>query len=233
MAPEVTLKREYNGFQEDLFSAAVILFLMLTQHPPFMKADPRDEYYKHISEGRWDEFWDKHVDKNLSEDFMNLFSNMTAFQPTDRLTIDEIKAHSWYKGPVCSAEEIIRNFNERRTALMEIKSEKKSIIGKKITFNALNVKSIEDASPVKAPQKRGRYMKQRREKKFTKYVCISDGDELINTVIDFAHIQNFEYSKSDDYYRVELYTHHNLLKVHIQVNVLSKPDNGLRCLEFA
>lgn len=76
-------------------------------------------------------------------------------------------------------------------------------------------------------------MKQKKEKKYTKYVRISDGEELINTVIEFANIQNFEYIKSSDYYRVELYTHQNLIKVHIQVNVLSKPDNGLRCLEFS
>lgn len=110
---------------------------MLTQHPPFMKAEPRDEHYKSISEGKWDEFWEMHSDKNLSEDFINLFSNMTAFQPSDRFTIEEIKNHPWYKGPTASTDEIFRNFSERRTTLMEIKSEKKSIIGKSFILNTL------------------------------------------------------------------------------------------------
>ena len=76
-------------------------------------------------------------------------------------------------------------------------------------------------------------MKQKKEKKYTKYIKICDGEELVNTVIDFALLQKFEYVKSADYFRVELFAYHNLQKVHLQVNVLSKPDNGLRCLEFS
>jgi len=40
MAPEIFAKIPYNGAQVDLFSAAVILFIMLAGHPPFNKADP-------------------------------------------------------------------------------------------------------------------------------------------------------------------------------------------------
>ena len=97
MAPEVLLNKEYKGAQEDLFSAAVILFIMLTQHPPFKKADPNDEHYKNIMKGEWDEFWERHSDKNLSEEFMHLFTRLACFNPSERLTIEEIKNHEWFK----------------------------------------------------------------------------------------------------------------------------------------
>jgi serine/threonine protein kinase len=39
MAPEIIFKRPYNGVMVDLFSSAVILFIMVAGHPPFNRAD--------------------------------------------------------------------------------------------------------------------------------------------------------------------------------------------------
>lgn len=40
MAPEIFLKVPYNGAQVDLFASAIILFIMISGHPPFNRADP-------------------------------------------------------------------------------------------------------------------------------------------------------------------------------------------------
>jgi len=38
MAPEIHLKQPYNGKSIDLFASAIILFIMVAQHPPFTTA---------------------------------------------------------------------------------------------------------------------------------------------------------------------------------------------------
>jgi len=38
MAPEIHLKQAYSGKSVDLFAAAIILFIMVAQHPPFTTA---------------------------------------------------------------------------------------------------------------------------------------------------------------------------------------------------
>jgi serine/threonine protein kinase len=45
MAPEIHLGKAYQGPVVDLFAAAIILFIMLTQRPPFQSADPKDPHY--------------------------------------------------------------------------------------------------------------------------------------------------------------------------------------------
>jgi len=40
MAPEIHLEAPYQGKQVDLFAAAMILFIMVAQHPPFTRPRP-------------------------------------------------------------------------------------------------------------------------------------------------------------------------------------------------
>lgn len=40
MAPEIQLGKEYEGARVDLFASAIILFVILTQRPPFTSANP-------------------------------------------------------------------------------------------------------------------------------------------------------------------------------------------------
>lgn len=61
MAPEIIYRQAYNGPAVDLFAAAVILFIMVARHPPFNKADPReDNFYKNLCVNRPDLFWKTH-----------------------------------------------------------------------------------------------------------------------------------------------------------------------------
>lgn len=40
MAPELNLKKPYQGRSVDFFAAGIILFIMVTGHPPFSMATP-------------------------------------------------------------------------------------------------------------------------------------------------------------------------------------------------
>jgi len=60
MAPEIHLKKPYKGDLTDLFASAIILFTMVSQHPPFNAAKPSDPYYKCIGAGKVSTFWNAH-----------------------------------------------------------------------------------------------------------------------------------------------------------------------------
>ena len=46
MAPEIFLANDYSSKDVDLFSSAIILFIMVAGHPPFKYALPQDPHYK-------------------------------------------------------------------------------------------------------------------------------------------------------------------------------------------
>lgn len=72
MAPEIHLDAPYQGKQADLFSAGMILFIMVAQHPPFAAAQTHDPYYKCIAGNRADIFWRTHCkNKPNGEDYFS------------------------------------------------------------------------------------------------------------------------------------------------------------------
>lgn len=78
MAPEIHQKLAYNGKSVDLFAAAIILFTMVAQHPPFSCAKPDDPFYRCLAANRADIFWKTHTKNKpegssfFSEEFMDL-----------------------------------------------------------------------------------------------------------------------------------------------------------------
>mmetsp|Transcript_2078 Transcript_2078/g.2630 ORF Transcript_2078/g.2630 Transcript_2078/m.2630 type:complete len:216 (-) Transcript_2078:143-790(-) len=215
MAPEVLANEEYKATDEDLFSAAVILFILLTQHPPFIRADPNDKYYKKIFRGEWDKFWSIHEDENLSASFIDLFTRMVSFKPSERLSLEEVKRHKWYRGPVATKADLVKTFNERKTILT------------KLNLSKENNTELPDSSK-RIPKKSMSSKSMKKTKKHTRFVEVSDGDELLDIVIKFAQEQNISFNKSKDFYRVELTFDDKSFDTKVQVNVLKNPDQEMR-----
>ena len=57
MAPEIHLGKPYSGPSVDLFASAIILFVVLTQRPPFSSANPQDPHYRLLAANRAEIFW--------------------------------------------------------------------------------------------------------------------------------------------------------------------------------
>jgi BR serine/threonine kinase len=82
MAPEIHAKRPYSGASVDIFAAAIILFIMFTQHPPFTRAEPTDPFYRLLCANRADLFWKAHSKNKVGgldyfpESFRNLITAM-------------------------------------------------------------------------------------------------------------------------------------------------------------
>ena len=118
-APELEDFKPYTGEKVDIFAAAVMLFMILTKHPPFQSTEKSDNFYKLLRENKLHIFWKAHSrgkpDGFFSEEFINLFSSLIAFDPEERPTIAQIRAHPWISaGPIATHEEIVIEFTQRK-----------------------------------------------------------------------------------------------------------------------
>ena len=120
MAPEIHLGKKYDGARVDLFAAAIILFVIMTQRPPFSSANPNDPHYRLIAAGRAKLFWQAHAEAEsgediYSEEFKDFFEKMMAMNPNQRPTMEQILAHPFMQGDVPSMEAIRQDFIVRKS----------------------------------------------------------------------------------------------------------------------
>lgn len=124
MAPEIHLHKPYTGAGVDLFAAGIILFIMISQRPPFNKADIQDPHYRLIAGGRHELFWQAHEQVNTEEnpftpEFKDLFNQMMALNPNQRPSIDNILAHPFVRGDTASKAEVQAEFKRRKESVDE------------------------------------------------------------------------------------------------------------------
>lgn len=106
-----------------MFAAAIILFIMVAQHPPFGKAVANDAHYKLIVANRLDLFWKFHSRSKpngldfFSPEFMDLINSMLQHEPIHRPSLSEIKFHPWLQGKTATEQEIREEFFRRKQML--------------------------------------------------------------------------------------------------------------------
>lgn len=113
MAPEIHKELEYEAQKTDIFSAGVVLFILMTKHFPISdKAVESDPFYKLIIANWHDLFWKCHSwsKPNGLEfygwDLMNLISSMLMPDPSHRPSLAEILGHPWMQGEIATYEEV-------------------------------------------------------------------------------------------------------------------------------
>jgi len=129
MAPEIRAKN-YNGVQVDLFAAGIILFVMYAGGPPFEKAVPNDPYYKVLAAKQYNIFWGAHGKRKpagfFTDSFKDLINKMLALKPDDRLNIEAIKNHEWYKGDILLLNDLHDDFVQRKKIIDTKKEQEKA-----------------------------------------------------------------------------------------------------------
>ena len=125
MPPELYLQNPtYNGELVDVFSAGVILFVMLTASIPFYNAVLDDYYYYHFCVNTHEKFWLKHnktQNGHFSEGTITLLTSLLSFSPAQRPSVSEIKSHPWLLGPIPSQTQIIKEFSRRKEIIQGVK----------------------------------------------------------------------------------------------------------------
>jgi serine/threonine protein kinase len=113
-APELLLNKRYD-LACDIFSAGVVLFILLTGYPPFEQASKNDRWFRPLTKENHKKFWELHAGCPISQDekVKELLQRMLAFDPKKRITIAEIKEHEWFNGKFLEGKELIRTLRDR------------------------------------------------------------------------------------------------------------------------
>ena len=101
LPPELYEHKTCLGTQHDLYSAGILLFLMMARQQPFTRPNTRmDPIYASFyeeNERYWNRLTNKLGPKN-TPNYRQLMHMMLAYSPSQRLSIQEIRAHEWFQG---------------------------------------------------------------------------------------------------------------------------------------
>jgi serine/threonine protein kinase len=112
-APEILMRKPYDGTKSDIFSLGVVLFVMVTCKMGFLKAARDDRFYNCIIHKKIENYWHLlskvGITNQLSNEFKDLYIKMISFNPNDRPTLQQIAEHPWMKINESKEEEIKMN----------------------------------------------------------------------------------------------------------------------------
>lgn len=114
-APEAYLRDQYNGAAADVFSMGVILFWLYTGCAPFQKAtsDDRDYYYIYAKEMQsYFERISSFTGRRLGRKFKDLITGMLAYNPDERMTIDQVLEHPFFNKKPLTNEKYVQFWNK-------------------------------------------------------------------------------------------------------------------------
>lgn len=113
-APEQYSKSPFDSYKAEYFTLGVVLFTMFTGGRAFPYPHTQYETYRYYLENKPDQYWGyfkkllNWPEERWSEEFKELFMNLTCQDAKMRYNLDDIKKSAWYQGEVCSQGEIYK-----------------------------------------------------------------------------------------------------------------------------
>jgi len=99
MAPEVLAGNDFDGVKADVFSAGVVLFSLLTGHPPFEHARMQDRRYRFIAQGQLAEMLRAlRLHHLVPSEAAELITGMLHPDPDRRMSLEQVTNHPWMQG---------------------------------------------------------------------------------------------------------------------------------------
>ncbi|CAH0479255.1 unnamed protein product [Peronospora belbahrii] len=122
MSPEVLSCRPYDGKPADVWSAGVVLFIMLAGFPPFQIATSQDWWFRACAAKQHEKFWAAHArSATFSSGAMSLMTRIFNVKPQERITLAEIKTHYWFKEDLVSPADLRAELLSRKQQVEEEK----------------------------------------------------------------------------------------------------------------
>jgi hypothetical protein len=261
MAPEIHLRKPYQGASVDLFASAIILFIMVTQHPPFTRALPDDPFYRLICANRADLFWKAHSKNKpgnlefFSTDFRNLITAMLQFDPTHRLSMADVIAHPWFNGETATLEQTQQEFCQRKAKIDEeamqkqVQKEQQKQMAtsggyaaqRRAYRGAHRGEGDEDENEEEKFQVDSQRTVEPYERlvaKNTEFFSTNHPDEILSQLVDFLEKAGSKYDISKDKYKIKATLSPKDSSgsedeiVHVKFNILEASKDGKMCMEM-
>jgi serine/threonine protein kinase len=108
------LNRPYD-FSADVFSAGVVLFILLTGYPPFEQAHKTDKWFRPLAKEDYNKFWELHSGCQISTDadVKDLLQKMLTYNPKHRISIADIKKHKWFNAKSLEGKDLVKALRGR------------------------------------------------------------------------------------------------------------------------
>merc|ERR1719317_321091 len=142
-APELLKRKKYKKAC-DIFSAGVVLFILLTGYPPFEQAAKTDKWYLPIVQDDHELFWKQHKGCGVKEDAKELISQMLTYHPTKRITLEQVLESEFCKGKTHTPKELYEVLRKRHLSTSKRRKKDK----KKMDEMAHSLKKKRDANQV-------------------------------------------------------------------------------------
>mmetsp|Transcript_13587 Transcript_13587/g.17907 ORF Transcript_13587/g.17907 Transcript_13587/m.17907 type:complete len:515 (+) Transcript_13587:62-1606(+) len=128
MCPEMVAHQRYYGSKADIWSAGVVLFIMMCGHPPFQMASEGDWWFNACKANRHDRFWAAHLrsNPNIPEGFQRFINSIFVVNPDNRASMEDLKNSEWINGAVLSAAEVKQELESRKGQVAAAKEAEKA-----------------------------------------------------------------------------------------------------------
>jgi len=118
MAPEIYEGKRYTE-KCDIFSAGIILFILLAGYPPLQEAKPGDWWFQRLLEGRYSRFWVAHEQegRTFTPEAKDLVIGMLEPRVEDRWDTTQILNCDWLQMPIATKQEYYTELSRRKNEI--------------------------------------------------------------------------------------------------------------------
>jgi serine/threonine protein kinase len=155
--PEANGITEYDGIKGDIFYLASVLMILTTGMPAFNFPNKLDIYFKKIIYKKYDLYWNKIGPKikqkgiTISPEFQDFFNKIVCYDPNERLNIDQMLEHPWFKDINEMKENNIEEFKKKEEEIRDLFTELVPLVQQSLAAELKN----KDAESVYASYNRG------------------------------------------------------------------------------